>query len=64
MTEYVISDTHFFHRNIIDYCKRPFKSVEEMNSEMIRKWHRRVKPDDIVYHLGDVGMCQCRSYEL
>lgn len=29
------SDTHFNHANIIDFCKRPFGSVEEMNEALI-----------------------------
>jgi len=47
------SDSHFGHGNIIKYCKRPFLSVEEMDAEMIRRWNRVVKANDIVYHLGD-----------
>jgi len=47
------SDTHFGHFNIIEYCNRPFKTVDEMNSKLIRFWNERVKPDDIVYFLGD-----------
>ena len=47
------SDTHFGHRNIIDFCKRPFSSVEEMDEELIRRWNVLVKPSDTVYHLGD-----------
>lgn len=53
MTRFYISDTHFGHDNIIKYDKRPFKDVDEMNSEMIRRWNAVVGPDDIVYILGD-----------
>lgn len=47
------ADTHFGHANIIEYCKRPFKSLEHMDRELIRRWNERVKPEDIVLHLGD-----------
>jgi calcineurin-like phosphoesterase family protein len=43
----------FFHRNIIQYSNRPFESVEDMNEQMIQRWNKQVKKDDIVYHLGD-----------
>lgn len=53
---WVISDTHFFHKNIIGHSARPFTTVEEMNREMIERWNTRVGKDDIVFHLGDVAM--------
>lgn len=49
------SDTHFQHTNIIKYCKRPFKDVEENDEEIIRRWNEKVPKDGIVFHLGDVA---------
>ena len=47
------SDTHFNHANIIKFCNRPFKDVEQMNESMIANWNRVVGMDDTVFHLGD-----------
>ena len=49
------ADQHFNHENIIIYCNRPFKSVEHMDRELIRRWNEKVKPGkDVVIHLGDI----------
>ena len=48
-----ISDHHFNHSKVIEYCKRDFNNVEEMNKHMINKWNKVVKEGDTVYHLGD-----------
>ena len=50
---YYISDTHFYHENIIKLCKRPFETVEQMNLTLISKWNKNIKPEDEVYFLGD-----------
>ena len=49
------ADHHFGHKNIIEYCDRPFKSVEEMNFQMVNKWNKTVPKDARVYYLGDFG---------
>ena len=52
MYDFVISDTHFFHDNIIKYAGRPQNHVELM----IKEWQDTVRPDQTVLHLGDVLM--------
>lgn len=61
-----ISDTHFGHRNIIQFTKedgslvrphpsgRPFESIEEHDELLIENWNKRVKDGDKIYHLGDI----------
>lgn len=47
------SDVHFGHKNIIRYCNRPFKDVDDMDEQLIQRWNSVVKPDDVVWQLGD-----------
>ena len=42
------SDTHFYHANIINFCKRPFANVETMNEALIENWNAVVGANDIV----------------
>ena len=64
---FVVADTHFFHGNIIKYCKRPWSSgtdsdgntivtdadIQRMNDDMVANWNSVVGRDDTVWHLGD-----------
>lgn len=56
MKTYITSDTHFGHLNIIKYCNRPFKDVEEMEWKLIENWNSVVGTSDEIYHLGDFAM--------
>lgn len=50
---YFTSDNHYFHENIITYCKRPYSSIEEMNEGMVKRHNSIVLPNDTCYFLGD-----------
>jgi calcineurin-like phosphoesterase family protein len=56
-----IADTHFYHNNIIDYCDRPFKNVEEMNNTIITNWNNVVKENDKVFLVGDFALSNKRN---
>lgn len=55
MSLFFTADTHFGHKSAIDYCRRPFASVEEMDEQMIARWNQLVGPQDSVYHIGDLS---------
>lgn len=47
------SDQHWNHANMIKFCNRPFKDIQEMDERLIENWNKVVHNDDIVFHLGD-----------
>ena len=59
---FLVSDTHFGHAGVCKFTHpddpevklRPWDDADEMDEEMIRRWNDRVRPNDKVYHLGDV----------
>src|SRR5438270_8517599 len=50
------SDTHFQHKNIKRFCPntRLGKDINEHDDILIRNWNAVVRPEDRIYHLGDL----------
>lgn len=59
MTDFVTSDLHFGHANIMKFCPvtraRFNDDVTTMNETMVREWNITVQPEDHTYILGDVA---------
>jgi calcineurin-like phosphoesterase family protein len=53
MTQYVISDHHFGHENILELEDRPFQDVGDMNRKYISIWNDYIDPEDTVIYVGD-----------
>ena len=51
--DFITSDEHYGHENIIKYCNRPFKNIDEMDETLIRNHNFVVSEKNIVYHIGD-----------
>ncbi len=57
---FLTSDTHFGHKNICKFTNydgspvRPWDDSDEMDEDMVKRWNETVRPNDKVYHLGDV----------
>jgi len=63
MSIFFSADLHLGHKNVIQYCNRPFPSLEEMDETIIRNWNNVVtQPQDLVYCLGDFAFTNHREY--
>jgi calcineurin-like phosphoesterase family protein len=57
---FLVSDTHFGHAGVCRFLRddgtklRPWDNPDEMDEEMVKRWNETVRPNDKVYHLGDV----------
>ena len=58
---FLTSDTHFGHTGVCRFTRndgvtklRPWTDPDEMDEEMVKRWNETVRPNDKVYHLGDV----------
>lgn len=59
VNQWFTSDLHFGHKPILneDFDDRPFKDLQHMEDELVRRWNALVQPQDIVYIVGDVFFC-------
>ena len=58
---FLVSDTHFGHAGVCRFTEddgvtkiRPWTDPDEMDEAMVKMWNETVRPNDKVYHLGDV----------
>ena len=51
---YYIADLHFSHQNIIQFDKRPYQTIEQMNNDLVNRWNDVITDRDDVYVLGDM----------
>ena len=56
MTDFVTADVHSGHAKIIEWCSRPWSSVEDMEEGLVQRWNETVMPQDRVFILGDLAM--------
>lgn len=52
---FYISDLHFGHKSILTFDNRPFKTIEDHDEELLRRWNNKVGIDDDVWILGDIS---------
>jgi len=56
------ADQHYGHTNIIKYCNRPFKNIEEQDEALIKNHNDVVDENDDVYIIGDFAFRNVREY--
>lgn len=55
MRRFFSGDFHLGFSGLMAIEKWPFKSIEKHDSALIRSCKERAKPEDIIYHLGDLA---------
>lgn len=60
---YFTADTHFADPRVLRIDKRPFSTMAEHDAALIARWNAVIRPQDEVWHLGDVmsqrgGACE------
>lgn len=71
MNIWIISDTHFQHANMLNFVSengekfrgKHFANQQECDELMIQNWNKVIRPEDHVWHLGDVFMGSSETFE-
>jgi len=56
------SDIHDSHVNSIRFTQRPFETIEEMMATIITNFNKKVRPEDVLYLLGDISLGKKESW--
>lgn len=57
------ADWHFFHKQVIECCDRPFKNEKHMRNAIINNFNEIVRKEDSTFVLGDVAMLGGSQWE-
>jgi calcineurin-like phosphoesterase family protein len=60
--DWVTADDHFAHNNILKFTTRPFKTIEEHDEYLIKRWNETVDRKDRVFILGDFAWRNHKHY--
>lgn len=64
MKDFVTSDIHFGHANIMKFCpeSRAYNNdVTKMDEAIVKNWNAMITPEDHTYILGDVAFCNAQK---
>lgn len=56
------ADIHIDHTNCIHLTGRPFNNVQEMEALIVENINKKVKPDDVLFLVGDVCLGKKASW--
>lgn len=51
-----VSDVHFLHKNILRHNREHIADIDTMHQLIIDEWNKQVKPNDLVFDLGDLTL--------
>lgn len=51
--DFFYSDPHFFHKNVIKYCDRPFENLNHMHETLIKNYNDTVGENEHCLWVGD-----------